>query len=180
MQYVTNLVILPSFYLGRMFLYSLILCNIFIFYTVGPTDHLHPSLAPRLKTFRLFLSDLLSEVSMFRQRTQLSSKCSISLFSSLNLSPLTYVSDNVPLCNCRINFCGFLWKSWRVFRFERSVLALFPLGSITECPIGPYPRQNGECAILIVFCQKACKLLSTGPYYGLLTLPLAGCDFRVL
>jgi len=68
-----------------MFLYSLILCNILIFYAVGPTD-------------------LLSEVSTFRHGTQLSSKFSISLFSSLNLCPLAYVSDSVPLCNSRINF----------------------------------------------------------------------------
>jgi hypothetical protein len=58
MQYVTNLVILPSFYLGRMFIYSLILCSIFIFYTVGPTDLLHPSPAPPPKSFRALLSDL--------------------------------------------------------------------------------------------------------------------------
>jgi hypothetical protein len=33
-------------------------------------------------------------------------------------------------------------------------------------------------AELIGICQKACKLLSTGPCYDLVTVPLIGCDLE--
>ena len=70
------------------------MCVIFHhFSTIGPTGLLHPSPVPNFKIFRI--SNLLSEVSKFQHHTLLRSKCSTSLVSSLNLSPVVYI----PACS---------------------------------------------------------------------------------
>ena len=161
------------FLLGRLFISSLILCNVLIFYTVGRTDLLHLSLTPRLKNFP-GISYRLSEVSKFRHHTKQSSKCSSSLFFPLNMGPLTCVSENVPLCNWRINFLVyFCGKIERVSALEEVSCPCIPQGLSQNAPLD---HILGRMAIVIR--QKACKLQSTGPYYYLATVPLVGCDFR--
>ena len=53
---VTSPLRLPSFILCRIFLSSCNQSNVFfIFYTIGPTDLLHPSPAPHFKNFQIIL-----------------------------------------------------------------------------------------------------------------------------
>ena len=81
------------FILRRIFR-SLTLCNTSSFLTRSVrADLLHPSAAPRFKTFQS-ISDLLSEMSKFQHHKMLCSKCSISLVSSWNLSPVCYWKES--------------------------------------------------------------------------------------
>jgi len=88
MQNVTNSVNLPFTY----FMYDIPLVprlsvKLLHFSMIGPTDLLHPSPGTTFQNFPS-ISDLLPDISKFQHHAKLSSKFSISLSSSLSLSPI--------------------------------------------------------------------------------------------
>ena len=145
MQNLTGQISLPFFIVCRIFLSYLTLCNSSSFLHDRPN---RPSPSFSSSTFQNFqgISDLLPEVSQFQHHKMLCSKCSTSIVSFLNLSPVCYWKESSS-CWMLIFFASPVFNFTCTYILH-NLLSLYPNSwNIPHSPVVPDLSQS-DCGWL--------------------------------